>query len=175
MTRILVLSDTHLDVRTETPGSQMDLCDDLSGYFDEADLILHAGDHTGLEFYRALQRMGHLISVCGNMDTQPLHKELPKNAFIARDGVRIGMIHGWGPPTNLPERVLGTFSNAAPDVIIFGHSHEPYLARCGKVLMLNPGSPTRPRRSFPSVGWLEISQGVANASIVELPRDGMFL
>lgn len=174
MTRILVLSDTHLKYGVQTSGETSGFLKDLAGYFKAADLILHAGDHTGVEFYLALQQMGSLISVCGNMDALMLRNDLPERVTVEREGVRIGMTHGWGPPTGLDERVHDAWLREHPDVIIFGHSHRPHLSRRGEVLLFNPGSPTGPRQPYPTAGWLEIEEGKVKASIIRLPKHGMF-
>jgi len=163
MTRILVLSDTHLPSRPrrsfgskEFPGGIQDLFDDLSDYVRKADLILHAGDHTEIAFYDALQTLGRVRAVHGNMDVPELRVSLPERAVIDCEKLRIGMIHGWGASEDLPERMLRAWPGPRPHVIVFGHSHEPYQGYREGVLLFNPGSPTSPRGRKATAGWLEI-------------------
>lgn len=164
MTRILVLSDTHL-----TAGKDAgDLFQNLETYFQTADLIIHAGDHTGSSFYQALALMGNLISVCGNMDVFPLRNDLPDQIVIQKDGVRIGVIHGWSSAFGLPERVYRTWADPKPEVLIFGHSHQAYKRQRGTTLLFNPGSPTAPHGPEPTVGWLEIDRGAVKADLIPL-------
>jgi hypothetical protein len=174
MTRILVLSDTHLTHGGQSPGDEPSVLKDLAGYIQAADLVLHAGDHTGVGFYQALQRLNQLISVCGNMDAPMLRDELPERTLLEREGVRIGMIHGWGSSQGLGERVFDAWSGEKPDVIVFGHSHRVHNGRRGKVLLFNPGSPTEPSGPHPTAGWIEINQGQVQASIIHLPKHGRF-
>lgn len=174
MNRILVLSDTHLSHGGKFPGDIPELLKDLAGYFRAADLTLHAGDHMGVGFYQALQQMNHLISVRGNMDAPMLRNELPERTLLEREGIRIGMMHGWGPPQGLEERIFDAWSGNKPDVIIFGHSHQVHQSRRGGVLLFNPGSPIEPSGPNPTVGWIEIDQGTYRARLVRLPKHGKF-
>ena len=45
------------------------------------------------------------------------------------------------------------------DIVLFGHSHEPYLDNEGKITLMNPGSISRPRRNkYPSYGIIELKE-----------------
>jgi putative phosphoesterase len=174
MTRILVLSDTHLSQGSKEFGSRFDLLEDLAGYIREADLIIHAGDYTGLGFYHQLQDSGDLVSVAGNMDSLPLQSELPDRVVIEREGVRIGILHGWGPAAGLENRIFDAWQDDKPDVMIFGHSHRMHQSQRNGCLLFNPGSPTYQRGSRPTAGWIVIENGSVEASIIEIPKEGMF-
>jgi putative phosphoesterase len=174
MTRILVLSDTHISKVAAHPGSDPALLEDLDGYLKAADLILHAGDHTGADFYRALQLRGDLISVSGNMDSFLLQSELPERKVLTCENVRIGILHGWGPSRGLEDRVYDAWPEDKPEIIIFGHSHRSHQSRRGKTLLFNPGSATDPSGPEATVGWLEIDRGTTRISLVSLPRHGQF-
>ena len=174
MTRILVLSDTHLSQGSKEFGSGFDLLEDLAGYIQQANLIIHAGDHTGLGFYHQLQGAGELVSVAGNMDSLALRSELPDRVIVEREGVRIGILHGWGSAAGLQHRVFDAWQQSRPDVMIFGHSHRAHKSQRNGCLLFNPGSPTYQRGSSPTAGWIEIDNGSVSASILELPRKGNF-
>lgn len=168
MTRVLVLSDTHLE-------DESDLLQQLIGHIRSADLILHAGDHTGTRFYTALQSAAgdaELIAVHGNMDARRLQSELPDKILFEREGVRIGLTHGWGASGDLPERILGFWSEERPDVMVFGHSHRVYNDHRQGALLFNPGSPTEPVGPTPTVGWLEIERGECKAGLIRLSQAG---
>ena len=156
MTRILVLSDTHLTRGNEQSGAGFKLMEDLAGYFHEVDLILHAGDHTGISFFHDLQEQGELVSVCGNMDSLPLQCELPERIILEREGVRIGLMHGWGSARNLEDRIYMAWQDDKPDIMIFGHSHQAHLSHRGKLMLFNPGSPTSPRGKIKTSGLFVI-------------------
>jgi putative phosphoesterase len=163
MTRVLVLSDTHLprQRRLEEGPDEADpdvaaLLDRLADYLKRADLVLHAGDHTEVAFYEALRQRGNLHAVRGNMDALPLQKALPEFTEIQCESVRIGLLHGWGSPYDLPERIFHAWPDPRPQILIFGHSHEPYQAQRGGCLLFNPGSAVSPRRGPPTCGWIEV-------------------
>ncbi len=174
MTRILVLSDTHLKDKDDIIVSGLNLLGDLAGYLRKADLILHAGDISGSGFYHDLLGAGNLFAVYGNMDVLPLQNELPERAIVECEGVRIGLLHGWGSSHGLDDRIFDSWNVDKPDVMIFGHSHRPLVSyRVGR-LLFNPGSPTDPRGPYPSFGWIEIDNGKIDADIVQLPKRGEF-
>ncbi len=54
------------------------------------------------------------------------------------------------------------------DIIVFGHSHEPFNQTISGVLMVNPGSPTvRASAPWPSYGIIDIGEAV-HARIIRL-------
>ena len=175
MTRILVLSDTHLPHEISSLKGAAWEKSDVENFLDllhdplgRADLILHAGDHTERLFYEALRRRGNLRAVQGNTDALELKAELPEFELISCEDVRIGLLHGWGGSKDLPERMFHAWPEPKPDIIVFGHSHESCQRRIGGVLMLNPGSITNPRHSARSFGWLEINGKDYSASLQSL-------
>ena len=175
MTRILILSDTHLPREISSlKGADREnadvesFLDKLTDHLSRADLILHAGDHSEILFYEALRHRGILRAVHGNMDAPELKAELPEFALIPCEGVQIGLLHGWGGSHDLPDRMFHAWPEPKPNIIVFGHSHEPCHRQMGGVLMLNPGSATSPRRAARSFGWLEIDGTEFSASIISL-------
>jgi len=84
------------------------------------------------------------------------------------DGVRLHVSHGHelGAPT--PERLLARYD---ADVLIYGHTHRPLVARVEERLVVNPGA-AGPRRFDiqPSVAILTIVAGEAEARLVSLQR-----
>lgn len=176
MTRILVLSDTHLPASAVAPpfGSGTftegtDLLESLAEALKAADLILHAGDHESYAFYQALQQQGRLVAVHGNSDDAQLKRVLPERTVIECEDLRIGLAHGWGRDWDLPERLLDSWSVDTPDVIVFGHTHQGYQHEHQGVLMFNPGSPARPRGQGATFGWLEIDGNRCTPSVIPLP------
>ena len=125
-----VLSDTHLKYPT---NDFIDLVNDL---MKDCDMIVHAGDFASLEVYTYLNEVksGHLIAVCGNMDPPELRKLLPQKRIFETMGVRIGVIHGWGGPHDLEERIEVFFRNDDVRCIIYGHSHRGVNHKRGEIL-----------------------------------------
>ncbi|PZN04802.1 metallophosphoesterase [Thermaerobacter sp. FW80] len=167
-TRVLVLSDTHL------PGRGRFLPPAVLEEAAQADLVVHAGDLVTLDVYDELALLAPVVAVHGNVDDPEACRRLPARAVFERDGVRVGVTHGHlGRAPTTPGRALEAFAadEPRPAVVIFGHSHQPLIERREGVLLLNPGSPTDPRRApAPSYAWLELDGGEARARLVELPR-----
>jgi putative phosphoesterase len=102
-------------------------------------------------------------SVRGNCDlrsTQPL----VLNAVVA--GVRIYAVHGHQHEVKYDDAVrelCRAALRADADVVLFGHTHRPYLDRHLGMEILNPGSIGRVRT--PSYGLLTIENGRVDAEI----------
>lgn len=143
--KIGVISDTHISSNHE--GVPEDLLNKLRG----VDLILHAGDLLVLGVLEDLREVAPVEAVAGNMDDPQVKEALPQQRIISLENVRIGLIHGWGSPMGLPERVMGEFAEDVR-VVVFGHSHRAYQRRMGEMLLFNPGSARRdlfsPVRSY---------------------------
>ncbi len=149
---ICVISDTHASSLNELP-------DKLVAKLGEADLIIHAGDFTEKSLLDELRALGEVKAVCGNMDSNEIRQSLsPKDEFTVV-GKTIGLTHGTGSRSGIVARVRQMFDS--PDVIIYGHSHEPENRVVAGALMLNPGSA---RNSF---ARLEIGEGI-QAEIIRL-------
>ena len=153
-----VISDTHGLFDSKIPG-----------LFAGVDYILHAGDIGGLQVYHQLQKLAPTTAISGNMDEGCLPPGFEPQQTIELFGVRIFMIHILGHPLHLKPAVQKQISGAQPDVLIFGHSHQPFAQKIGATLFFNPGSAGPKRFSLPrSVGLLEIDKGRARARLVPL-------
>jgi putative phosphoesterase len=147
-----VLSDTHLGSDTTKLESL------LLGPLGEAEVLLHCGDHASLAVVEYLTHIEPrpYYGVRGNMDQGQLAELLPVKRILTLGGVTIGMVHGWGAGIDLERRVGEAFSEP-PDILLFGHSHRPLIAKIGETLLVNPGSPFSPRSSkFGSVALIEL-------------------
>jgi len=154
-----VVSDTHIGANGSLPEG---LIDGLQG----VDLILHAGDQVDISAELQLGQVAPVKAVAGNMDSPQLRRLRPAKLIVEAGGRRIGLIHGSGPPGPLPIRVRREFEDV--DIIVFGHSHQPFNQTISGVLMVNPGSPTaRTSAPWPSYGIIDIGETV-NASIIQL-------
>lgn len=155
-----IISDTHL----KTPSKELEVL--LEGPFREVDLIVHLGDFVRREVYDFLKSRP-FVGVAGNRDQKDLRKLLPQKELLEIGGQRIGLIHGWGSLWGMPERIKGLFGKT--DVILFGHTHRPFLGKIDGVLFMNPGSFRRdPFGGFKRrYGLLEI-QKVPNGRLCSL-------
>ena len=129
--KIGVLSDTHLT--RVTPGFKQV----VKTYFNDVDLILHAGDMVGLPLYEFLQSLA-VEAVQGNMDEWNLKAILPPKKTLTVGGFKIGLIHGWGAAQGLEGRILPEFDQI--NCLVYGHSHNPANHWSDGVLFFNPGS-----------------------------------
>ncbi len=132
--------------------------------------ILHLGDFTGPEVAQWFQELAPLDAVAGNNDPALLWRRFGRKKIITHGEIRLGMIHGDGSNGTTLERALDAFAHDTVDVILFGHSHNPYCVRHGDVWVLNPGSPTDKRRNAQySYGILDIIGGVVTPSLHYYP------
>jgi putative phosphoesterase len=150
LARIGVISDTHVRKFDEIPDPILTA---LAG----VDLIVHAGDFTERAVLEGLRTLAEVKAVCGNMDSGELKRILPQQESFIINGKKIGLVHGWGGPEGIGQRMRQVFDDT--DIIIYGHSHEPSNRHIRGSLLFNPG---RARRSF---GIMTIGDEI-NAEIV---------
>lgn len=112
---------------------------------ERAELILHTGDLTAASVLEELAAFAPVIAVHGNMDEPTLRAELPGRRVVEGEGLRIGLVHDARGATGRHERLVRDFPGC--DVIAYGHTHVPEVARVGDVWIVNPGSPTERRRA----------------------------
>lgn len=156
MTRIIALSDTHLENERLPPA--------VAALASKADIILHAGDFVSVQCYEALAALGRLEAVHGNSDCPALKKLLPERKVIEVEDVRIGLVHMASHGSDL----VGAEMMAREmdvRVLVFGHIHRPLIEK-GNRLLICPGSTTLPRMSAPSVAELEIVDGNVLGNII---------
>lgn len=158
--KIGVISDTHI------PRMAKDIPKAVYNGFKDVDMILHAGDLAEIKFLEKLRKLKKTVAVSGNMDSKEAAALLKPKEIIEAGGFRIGMIHGWGPPEGLPERMLGEFKGEKVDCIVFGHSHHPINEIKDGILLFNPGSPTdKIFTPYNSYGILEITDKITGKII----------
>ena len=125
-----------------------------------ADLIVHAGDWSGVEALALVRGLGPpLVTVRGNVEEPAVRSALPVTAEAEVEGVVIGVVHDGGPGEGRLSRLRRRFPRA--DAVVFGHSHIPWheVADDG-FQVVNPGSPTDRRRSpRHSMGEIEVADG----------------
>jgi len=134
--RIGVVSDTHVTLLAEVPER-------ILLALAEVDLIIHAGDFVAKDVLDGLKRLGEVKAVRGNMDSEELKRILPEKELLVIEGRRIGVIHGWGAPDGIDDRVGKMFKDV--DIIVYGHSHYSQNEVKRGILFFNPG---RARNSF---------------------------
>ena len=88
--------------------------------------------------------------VFGDMD-------LPVSTIIEAEGHKIGVIHGEVYPRGDTQQLYYHALQLGADILVSGHSHVAQLEKIKNVILVNPGSPTNPRLSDPSVALMEIN------------------
>ena len=159
---VAVISDTHL------PRGGRRLPDACVERLRSADLILHAGDVVTEDVLEKLEGFGPPVhAVHGNMDELALCERLPEARVDEVSGVRIGMTHDAGPRSGREERLVRRFPGCA--AVVYGHTHEPQVARVEEVWILNPGSPTERRRApYHTMLLLDVRDGRIEPDLVIL-------
>lgn len=148
-----LISDTHGLLRPEVH-------DALAG----VELILHAGDVGEEEILHELRTIAPTLAVRGNTDAPAPWLETE----IVRDigGLGIHVSHGHEVGRLTPERLLARY---AQDILVYGHTHKPFLLEWEGRIVVNPGAAGQRRFDLaPSVARLRIADGVAQVAFVEL-------
>ncbi len=180
--RIGLISDTHI------PESRVELWPQVFDAFAGVDAILHAGDIHEVGLLDELAAVAPLWAARGNGEdgsggrpVQPDHPLLREAWALEFEGVSIGLVHDMpipeAPPHLTVERAMGRyFGRTDLDVVVYGHSHVEAVDEVGGALCVNPGSPTYPHNletQLGTVGFLEIAEGRAEASIWQLTETGI--
>jgi putative phosphoesterase len=127
-----IISDTH----NILPQS-------ILNHFNQVDYILHAGDIGDWDIIEQLKKIAPVIAVYGNIDSSKTKNELQANILIELNGLKIYLTHDIGNFKNFKYELFKKNINA--DLVIFGHTHEPFYAEYQKTIFLNPGSVSYPR------------------------------
>jgi uncharacterized protein len=162
MTRIGVLSDTHLSRREKFVDEI------IENHLSAVDMFIHAGDMVWFQVLNSMYATGKPVhAVSGNMDHVEVKSRYPARKIIEVEGIRIGIIHGWGSPDAIRQRIIGEFSDVG--AIVYGHTHQPFCSFEEGILFFNPGSPTDSRFTKEgSVGIIEIDSKIVRGEIIGL-------
>jgi uncharacterized protein len=155
--KVGVISDTHLDDYDDKMRKL------IARHFSDVDMILHAGDMVDL---RVLKMFGgtEVKAVCGNMDNFSVREKFPEHLLFEIKEFKFLLIHGWGSPSGIEEKISAKFKNV--DCIVYGHTHKPANHKKDNVLFFNPGSAVdRYFASSRTIGILEIDKGIAGRII----------
>lgn len=155
----VILADTHIPRRAKRlPGA-------LRPYLERADVILHAGDVMQPAVLEELSSYAPTCAVRGNLD--PPEAKLPETVELDLGGTPVAMVHDSGRKEGRLRRLARRFPEAR--VVVFGHSHIPFLEDEDGLMLLNPGSPTDKRRQPEyTFALLETGAGEVSANILTL-------
>lgn len=159
--RIGVISDTHI------PKRGLRVPDAALRHFEDVELILHAGDLSALSVLDQLAAYAPVEAVQGNVELSEVTAQLPIKRELVVGGCAIGLVHILGERAHYARNARCEFPDAR--VVVFGHSHIPYLEDANGLLLLNPGSATdRRRQPHCTVALLTIEDGEPRAEIIAI-------
>ena len=158
-----LISDTHVPKRARCIPKR------VFEIFENVDFIIHAGDLVELAVVDELEQIAPVLAVHGNMDGLEVTSALPRLNSLKVFDWKIVVTHDQNIlcGTNKTQEI-------APqkdfDVFVYGHTHVADIKWEGKVLYINPGSPTDPASVMvkPSVGLLKITKETITPQIIEL-------
>ena len=134
--KVLIVSDTH--------GREQNLAEALeqTGPIDQ---LIHLGDvEGGAEHIRELAGDAPVAIIAGNND---FFCDLPNERIFTLGGHRIFMTHGHGYFVHSGTLYLKREARKkGADIVMFGHTHKPYMEEDNELLVLNPGSLSLPRQ-----------------------------
>lgn len=134
--KVLIVSDTH--------GREQNLAEALeqTGPIDQ---LIHLGDvEGGAEYIRELAGDAPAAIIAGNND---FFCDLPNERIFTLGGHRIFMTHGHGYFVHSGTLYLKREARKkGADIVMFGHTHKPYMEEDNELLVLNPGSLSLPRQ-----------------------------
>ncbi|HET9980089.1 MAG TPA: metallophosphoesterase family protein [Ktedonobacterales bacterium] len=157
--RIGVISDTHI------PKHGARLPDAVLRHFEDVELILHTGDLSSLVVLDQLSAYAPVEAVQGNHEQPEVVMKIPIKRTLLVGGCEIGMVHILGDRERYFRNARAEFPTAR--VVVFGHSHIPWVEDRHGVLLVNPGSAmVRRRQPTCTIARLTIMGGAPYAEII---------
>ncbi len=180
--KIGLISDTHL------PEAGVALWPQVFDAFAGVDAIFHAGDIHEFWVLDQLQTVAPVYAARGNGEDggggrpiQPEDARVRHAWLLQLEGVWVGLTHYVPVPERPPDFTLARwverfFPERQPDVIVSGDTHVERIAQVNGVLCVNPGSAVYPHNydtQLGTIGFLELADGQASASIWQLCESGI--
>lgn len=136
MSKYLVFSDSH--------GRQERMLEVVKRYEKEIDGLFFLGDSEGGEDQIRSSIQGPTYIVRGNCDW---YSQAPDFQVAKVCGHSIAMAHGHRHNVNMDVGMLKYWAlEKEADIVMFGHTHVPFLEQSSTLTVLNPGSISKPRQ-----------------------------
>jgi len=180
--RIGLISDTHI------PEARDSLWPQIACAFAGVDMIFHAGDIHDLWVLDELEKTAPVYAARGNGEDgsggRPVQPQDPRVQYawtLKIEGLTVGITHYVPVPERPPNFTLARwierfFPDDRPDVIVSGDTHQERIMTIDGVYCVNPGSALYPHNydtQFGTIGYLDLDDGKADASIFLLQEDGL--
>jgi uncharacterized protein len=126
-------------------------------------LILHAGDVGDLDLIEELGTLCQILFVRGNVD--PAGPRWPDSLTLhmkVGDTFRMDLLllHFALAQLRLNKDAADLLQQYPSQIVVFGHSHIPFVGTDRDVCLFNPGSAGPPRMGLPiTMGFIEIASG----------------
>lgn len=131
MTRLGVISDSH--DRSLWLERWLELAKR-----ERYDGVFHLGDYDSDARWLAKRLDAPMISVAGNCD---MFSKLPRMARAAYGPHRILAVHGHLQDVKYDYGKLSYYAESQnANIVLFGHTHTPFVGYVGPVLLMNPGA-----------------------------------
>jgi len=128
--------------------------------------ILHAGDIGQPRVIAELERIAPVTAVRGNTDDPGFGWR--ESEVLTLHGRKV-FLHHIVNPHEPAEALARRLRRETPDIVVFGHTHQPFEAVIGGVLFLNPGSAGRARFHLSrSVAILHLAPNSLSVELCEL-------
>ena len=149
--KVLIVSDTH--------GRESNL-EKVMKQVGPIDHLIHLGDVVGAEDYIRAMTDAPVSIVCGNCD---YGSDLPYEEIVDLDGYRALLTHGNNYYVGSTLEYLKERARELEvDIVMYGHTHQPYLEQEEDLTILNPGSLSLPRQDGHEPSYI----------LMETDRDG---
>ncbi|NBK93745.1 metallophosphoesterase [bacterium 1XD21-13] len=149
--KVLIVSDTH--------GRDTTL-KRLLEQVKPIDMLVHCGDVEGSEDYIRAMAGCPVHIVAGNND---FFCDLPKEEEFLIGKYRVLLTHGHYYYISMGAQMIKEDARARGfDIVMFGHTHRPYLEQDREIVVLNPGSLSYPRQEGRKPSYI----------IMDLDREG---
>ncbi|MBF8984365.1 metallophosphoesterase [Lutibacter sp. B2] len=155
--KIVVISDTH---------GQTDLAEKIISEIKNIDLCIHLGDYYKDALYIS-EKMGiEIVAIKGNCDSKD---DVQEESVLKIEGHKIFITHGheYNVKTDL-NRLYYKAKSLDCHIALFGHTHKAIKVEHEGMIILNPGSLTKPRGTGPTYAVLEINKENIEVEIIEV-------
>lgn len=133
--KILIVSDSH---------GRTTYLEEVIEKIGTIDLLIHLGDIEGSEDYLEAIAGCEVVMVSGNND---YFTSLERDKIIVVNKYTIFLTHGHRYRVNFgTETIKEKGRQMGADIVMFGHTHRPFIDTSDDIIVINPGSISQPRQ-----------------------------